>query len=133
MSLIPEIRPVKLFVNVLKVEPLEERLVHQFGPVDLRSSVAPIAGTIHRVFLSFERLVQSDSLADFIQHAASIEKEYPTPLDVGFLDNRRVVVALKKNAAHRSDLGNNIFGEEVIQFKSGEIHFLPWTEAVFQS
>ncbi len=118
--------PVKLFIGVLALEDvrleeqLEERLISEFGPSDHRLSLIPTDGTIHRVFLSFDRLIETGSLPKIRDLSQSIAKEFSAKLDVGLVDNRRV-------AAGTDD------GEDVIQFKDGEIHFFPWTHPGYRS
>ena len=120
-------------LNLFFAVPYSERLVLHFGSVDHHSSLFPFEGKLHRVFLSFERLVNFNLLPAIQANVESIENEFQIALRVGFLDNRRVVLALKQNAAHRFELEKNIFGEEEIQFKNGGADFLPWTQTDFQS
>jgi hypothetical protein len=105
--------PVKLFIGILIVkdvhlkERLEERLTSDFGPSDHRMILVPSNGTIHRVFLSFDRLVETESIPKIKGLCRSAEKEFSAKLIVGFVDNRRVVE------------GEN---EEVLSFKHGGMH-----------
>lgn len=106
--------PVKLFIGILKVkdvhlrERLEERLISAFGPSDHRMILVPSNGSIHRVFLTFDRLIETESLSKIKELCQFVEAEFSAKLLVGFMDNRRVVV------------GEN---EEVISFKDGGMHF----------
>ena len=115
--------PVKLFVGVVPLS--EERLTSEYGPIDHRSSLIPTDGAIHRVFFSFERLVETSQLSNV--------KRFPAAVHIGFVDNRRAVVARTTNDSHRFELGNNVFGEETLQFKNGGVQSLPWTPIDFQS
>ena len=60
--------PVKLFIDVLTVEDvrleerLEERLISEYGPLDHRMILIPSDRTIHRVFFSFDRLIEIGTL-----------------------------------------------------------------------
>jgi hypothetical protein len=116
--------PVKLFIGVLTVEDvnveerLEERLIAEYGPSDHRLSLISSDGTIHRLFLSFELLIETGSLPKTREISQSIEKEFSTKTVVGFVDNRRVTVGM----GLESDAG-----EIVIQFKDGGIQFIPGT------
>ena len=110
--------PVKLFIVILKVkdvhlkERLEERLISDFGPSDHRMILVPSDKTIHRVFLSFDRLIETESLPKVQDLCRSAEKEFSANLVVGFVDNRRVMAA---EAAKTVDF------EERIQFRDGGI------------
>jgi hypothetical protein len=112
--------PVKLFIDVRTVddvrleERLEERLISEYGPSDHRLSLNPSDGTIHRVFLSFDRLIETGSLPKIRELALSSAMEFSAKLVVGFVDNRRVAVG------HVSESD-----AEIIQFKNGGILFLP--------
>lgn len=113
--------PVKLFIGILKVkdvqlrERLEEKLTSDFGPSDHRMILVPSDDTIHRVFLSFDRLIETGNISKIRDLSQSVEKEFSANLVVGYVDNRRVV------AGEAS--GTSKF-EEVIQFKDGGIQFL---------
>jgi hypothetical protein len=112
--------PVKLFIGILKVknvhltEPLEERLTSDFGPSDHRMILVPSDGTIHRVFLSFDRLIETESLPKIRDLTPSIEKEFSAELIVGYVDNRRIVVG------EAAGTGGS---ENGIPFKDGGIQF----------
>ena len=115
------INPVKLFIGTLGLEDvrqderLEERLTSEFGPSDHRLILIPTDGTIHRVLLSFGRLIESESLTQIRGQLQSFEREFSTKFDVGYVDNRRVVMG---EAAGTGAL------EEVIHFKYGGVQFL---------
>jgi hypothetical protein len=114
--------PAKLFIRILKVkdvhlkERLEKKLISDLGPSDHRMILVPSDGTIHSVFLSFDRLIETENVPTIREILQSFEKEYSAKLVVGYVDNRRVVVW---KAADKDD------SEEVIQFKDGGIQFLP--------
>jgi hypothetical protein len=118
------INPVKLFIGIRTVEDvrlmerLEERLNSEYGPSDHRMILAPSETTIHRVFLSFDRLIEAESLPKIRDLCRSVEKEFSAELVAGFVDNRRVVT---EEAA-----GADGF-EERMRFKDGGIQFLPHT------
>jgi len=122
--------PVKLFVGVLALEDagleerLEEKLISEFGPSDHRLSLIPTDGTFHCVFLSFDRLIETGSLPKIRDLSQSIAKEFSVKLETGFVDNRRVAAGTVVGEEE---------GEDVIQFKNGEIHFLPGTHPVYRS
>lgn len=110
--------PVKLFIAVRTVddvrleERLEERLISEYGPSDHRLSLNPSDGTIHRVFLSFDRLIEIGSLPTVRELSQTMESEFSSKMVVGLVDNRRVAVGPD---------------EDMIHFKTGGIHFLAET------
>ena len=110
--------PVKLFIVVQTVEDvrleerLEEKLISEYGPLDHRMILIPSDGTIHRVFLSFDRLIEIGSLPIVREQSKTKGSEFSSKMVVGFVDNRRVAVGLD---------------EDVIHFKNGGIHFLAET------
>jgi hypothetical protein len=122
--------PVKLFIDVRTVddvrleERLEERLISEYGPSDHRLSLNPSDGTIHRVFLSFDRLIETGSLPKIRELALSSAMEFSAKLVVGCVDNRRVGVV--------SAMGMGNF-EDVIQFKDGGVAFFPVTHPDYMS
>ena len=105
-------------------ERLEERLISEFGLSDHRLSLIPTDSTIHCVFLSFDRLIDPGSLPNIRDLSQSIAKEFSAKLDMGFVDNRRVAAGTVVGKEE---------GEDVIQFKDGEIHFFPWTPPAYRS
>jgi hypothetical protein len=110
--------PVKLFIVVQRAEDvrleerLEEKLISEYGPLDHRMILIPSDGTIHRVFLSFDRLIEIGSLPTVRELLQTMEIEFSSKMVVGFVDNRRVAVGPD---------------EDVIHFKNGGIHFLAET------
>lgn len=114
--------PVKLFIDVLTVEDvrleeqLEERLISEYGPPDHRMILIPSDRTIHRVFFSFDRLIEIGAIPKIIEMSQSMEMEFSLKMAVGFLDNRRVAVRYTPE----SDAD-----EDVIHFKNGGILILP--------
>jgi hypothetical protein len=122
--------PAKLFIGILKVkdvhlkERLEEKLSSDLGPSDHRMILVPSDGTIHRVFLSFDRLIETETVPKIREISQSFEKQHSAKLVVGYLDNRRVVAgkAADKDAP-----------KEVIQFKNGGIQFHPEAHPDYRS
>src|SRR5580765_2865853 len=113
------INPVKLFIGTLTVEDvrleerLEARLISEYGPSDHRIILVSSVRTIHRVFLSFDHLIETENFPKIRDLSRSIKKEFPAKLIAGYVDNRRVVV----EAAGKDEL------EEVIHFKDCGIQF----------
>src|SRR5712671_2076275 len=113
--------PVKLFIGVLTAkdvrlaERLEERLISDYGTTAHRMILIPSDGTIHRVFLSFDRLIETGNLPKIRELSQSIDKDFSATVVIGYVDNRQVAVA------EASGIGEY---EKVIEFKDGGIQFL---------
>ena len=157
MGSIRNFNPVKLFVGILVstgdlIADVETRLCSQYGPVDYRSPVLPFTFTdyyreetgddIHRLFLSFERLIEADSLPEIKRRTNTLEADLaagdatvkrPVNLDPGYLENAKVILASTKNFYHRMYLGRGIFGEVTMHFRDGAYEFFPWTYPDYKS
>jgi len=119
-------KPVKLFIAVPALEDardgerLEDRLRSEFGPSDHRLSLVPSDASIHRVLLSFERLIEIDTLPEIRDRIQPVETEFSARLEIGFLDN------------YQAALGA-LSGGRLFQFRSGVIQLLSSTPAEYQS
>jgi len=157
MGSIRNFNPVKLFVGILVstgdlIAEVETRLCSQYGPVDYRSPVLPFTFTdyyreetgddIHRLFLSFERLIEADSLPEIKHHTNALEAEFaagsagvkrPVNLDPGYIEHAKVILASTKNFYHRMYLSGGIFGEVTMHFRNGAYEFFPWTYPDYKS
>jgi hypothetical protein len=116
--------PVKLFIDVLAMEDahleerLEEELFSEYGPSDHRMILVPSDKTIHRVFLSFDRLIEIGNFPRLREQSRSTERKNSSKMVVGFVDNRRVAV---------ESVSGSGGVEDVIQFNNGRMLFLPGT------
>jgi len=157
MGTIRNLVPVKLFIGVLVsdtglIPEVENRLIDSYGPVDHRSPVLQFNFTnyyepemgraVHRVFFSFERLIEADHLCEIKRQTNRIEQEMapllktvkrPVNLDPGYLEQAKIILASTKNFYHRIYLGNGIFGEVTMHFKNKAWQFFPWTYPDYQS
>ena len=130
----------------------EERLVERFGPVDLRSSVFPFAGTdyyekemgpaLKRAFLSFERLVPPDDLSTIKLQTNALEREIGAAaatdarvvnLDPGILTSSALIMATTKNFAHRVPLSGGIYAHLELLFTKTGVKTLDWTYPDFRT
>jgi hypothetical protein len=123
--------PVKLFIDVLAMledvgleERLEEKLFSEYGPSDHRMILIPSDKTIHRVFLSFDRLIEIGSFPQLRKLSHSMEREFSSKIVMGFVDNRRVVVGSASGSGA---------DEDMIQFNNGRITFLPRTDPEYRT
>jgi hypothetical protein len=148
---------VKLFCGLLCGDPglmqrARQLLTRQFGPVDRESDVWPFDQThyyreqggpdLKRWFLSFEKLVRPDALAEIKLRTNRLEQEIaqqtltdvprPVNLDPGYVDLSKLVLATTKDRSHRIYLGQGIHAEVTLQFVSGRWEPQPWTYADYR-
>ena len=152
MGAIHQPEPVKLFVGMLAARSegfatAEEMLVARFGAEDFASPELPFAWTDYykgemgegllRKFVSFERLIVPDAIAD-IKHATNameddLAKRFPggpkrpVNLDPGYLTLSKVVLATTKDYSHRLYLSAGIYAEVTLRFHKGRYDPWEWT------
>lgn len=157
MSLPVPAKPVKLFVALLTndltlfVRSIAE-LQSLYGPVDLESEVFPWDMTTYyrkemgenllRKFVTFERLVAPDTLADIKLATNALEislsgSDNPTAsrrvnLDPGYVDATKLVLASAKDQAHRIYLAHGIYAEVTLLYYHGEFHPFIYTYPDYQ-
>jgi hypothetical protein len=140
--------PWKLVMGILvsgRERPLSlnGRLEGEFGPADYKSPLLPFTFTdyyrsemgdaISRCFISFEKLVLPETLADIKILTNSIENEYLSAsgrqvnLDPGLLSLSRFILATTKDNSHRIPLQKGIYAELTLQFVKKDFQTLPWT------
>lgn len=140
--------PEKLVIPVLttrinRVPELKEALELRFGPVDYQSAELPFEYTkyyipemgdnIKRLFFSFEKLVDPQTLAEIKIETNSLEDllaedgKRKINLDPGLLALSRFVLATTKENAHRIPLSKGIYAEITLLYSGGDFHALPWT------
>jgi hypothetical protein len=152
MGRIREVEPVKLFVGMLSAYPgalaeAEAALAEALGPVDLRSDLFAHAFTEYyrdemgqplvRLFVSFERLIAPDRLADLKRLTNQIEDRMaesghwpvlrPMNLDPGYIAPSKLVLASTKDFSHRIHLQEGIYAEVTLRYVHGEWKTLEWT------
>ena len=142
---------VKLFVGILISVPellpqVEQRLVAQFGEIDLRGGPYPFDSThyydsemgnsIQRFFFAFSDLIQPARLADIKVASNEIESAVaqavttvrrPVNLDPGYMEQAKLVLASTKNFYHRILLAKGIYAEVTQHFENGTWQNFPWT------
>jgi hypothetical protein len=149
--------PVKLFVGVLTSIPdlaaqAEERLVSQFGPVDVRSDSfrfdltsyydEEMGNPIRRCFFSFSELIQGSAISEIKVKTNDLESVFasavpsvkrPVNLDPGYVEQSKVVLASTKNFFHRILVSGGIYAEVTLHYQDGQWHSFPWTFPDFKS
>jgi hypothetical protein len=140
--------PVKLIASVFtaRMELMEEaevRLSQEFGRIDYESQLLPFDHTnyyapefgenLKRRFVSFEELVQPGRLAEIKLLTNALEVEWAVEgkrlvnIDPGYVSHSKLVLATTKNHAHRIYLGQGIYAEVTLHFRSGTFRAWPWT------
>lgn len=146
----PEIpRPGKLFLSILssKWDTFQDEvrlcLSKKFGRVDFESPLIPLTETdyynrelgtpIYRGILTFEPLVELNSLPEIKLDTNRIESEYSRDgqrlfnLDPGLLTLERLVLGTGKNFTHRIYLDRGIWADLTLVYTRGDWVDLPWT------
>ena len=154
MGLVQNFPSEKLIIGMLSSRPqLTERVIDRlsgcFGKPDYISPVLNFTftdyyndemdGLITRLFLSFESLVDPETLADIKLLTNDIESEYAEAgnrrvnLDPGLLSLSRLILATTKDNAHRIPLSKGIYGELTLLFRKKGFLPLEWTYPDFRS
>jgi len=147
-----EPRPVKLFIALLAAHddlfpPVERDLGNLFGAIDAASAIlawsvsdyyeSEMGRGLRRRFISFERLISPESLAEIKHKTRDVEERYlraegagrrrSVNIDPGYVDGGKVVLASTKGAGHRMYLRAGIYGETTLLFYDGSFHPFPYT------
>lgn len=140
---------VKFFSGIIIAENTDINKVYSllentFGNIDLKSEIIPFNFTdyyekemgrnLRRQWVSFEKLIPTESLADIKLAAINIEKELKRTdgtrtvnLDPGYITLYNLILASTKNYSHRIYIGKNIYAEITLIYKSHTFHPLEWT------
>lgn len=143
--------PVKLIIGVISSSEgvlikAKQRLKKKFGPLDFESPLMPFDCTKYyeqemgpnllRQFLSFQRLIQPEKLAEIklytnrLERALTSRQKGPTRainLDPGYIEASKLVLATCKNYSHRIYLNRGIFAEVTLHFHDGTFKPYSWT------
>ena len=141
--------PVKLIIGMIArdtalFEKIQDILTRKFGKVDASSPVFEFNLTdyyhrefgtdLKRRFLSYERLVNPDSLAEIKQKTNSLEKRFLKKtgerrinLDPGYVTLSKLVLASTKNYSHRIYAAKGIFQEITLYFQNNTFQPGRWT------
>ena len=144
--------PEKLIIGILATEKqlpdsLIRRVVDDFGSIERVDGPYPFNYTtyyndemgegIQKYFLTFDRLVSPDRLADIKEQTNLIEEEWSSGnkrsvnLDPGILSETRFILATTKDRGHRVPLKNGMYAEVTLIYMHKEFQTLPWTYADF--
>lgn len=144
---IPE--PVKLVISVFSqteelIEAVIKRLSKRFGAVDFISEILPFDFTSYygkemgegliRRFLSFDKLVQPDSLPRIKLYTNKVEDYFVCDqggrrvnIDPGYISLSHLILASGKGFAHRPYLRDGIYADLTLIYKDKRFHTLDWT------
>lgn len=127
------------------------RLEQEFGAVVLASAPRPwtesdyyapqMGAGLLRQFLGFEKAVSVDRLASLKRAAIALEPAVvagapvprPVNIDPGLVDANNLTLASTKRAGHRVWIGDGIWAEITLLFRSGTWQPLPWTYPDFRA
>ena len=150
----PKVKPVKLICAALYSQSADldkaiADLENQFGTIDHRSPVYDFTFTdyyddemgydLKKQFLSFEKPVMPDQLADIKNSTNKIEAKYSADrkrtvnLDPGYLEESKLILASTKNFSHRIYLKDGIWAELTLSYASGKFVTHPWTYPDYQT
>jgi len=147
-----EPKPVKLFIALLAAHDelfsqVENDLSALFGPIDSAGAIlswtvsdyyeSEMGAGLRRRFISFDRLISPEALADIKHKTHNVEDSYPRAdgtgrrrrvnIDPGYIDAGKVVLASAKGATHRVYLHSGIYGEMTLLYYDGSFRPFPYT------
>lgn len=132
---------------------LFHRLQQEFGPIDYYSETLPFDFTsyyapemgdpLQRQFVSFQKLIRPDELADIKIGTNAIENELARDekaelkrninIDPGYMNPSTFILASTKNYSHRIYLRDGIYAEIELIYEKKMFHPVPWTYPDYQS
>ncbi|MDY6863642.1 MAG: DUF4416 family protein [Thermodesulfobacteriota bacterium] len=147
--------PVKLIASLLytgsgSIEKIMDDLDYSFGQVDFISEPLDFSHTnyysnemgsnLKRKILSFEKLIDPDTLPEFKIFTNGLEQKYlstlvdrPINIDPGYLNFHHLILATTKSYAHRPYLTKGIYADLTLIFRAKTFHPLDWTYPDYSS
>ena len=140
--------PVKLIMGFIfndtgVFEKVKMILAKKFGAIDFESNVLPFTYTeyykeelgdhLKRKFISFEKLILPELLADIKLLTNNLEKRFSTEnkrqinIDPGYISLSQLVLATTKDYMHRIYLDKGIYAEVTLFYQNKKFNFWPWT------
>jgi hypothetical protein len=123
--------------NVLKM--LDDKFGKRectYGPIPFSWSEyysSEMGGDLHKVYISYENLVDRAELPSIKLFTNNIEGELAennkrkVNIDPGYISRDKVVLATTKDFYHRLYLSDGIYGEVTLHYKRGQYRFFSWT------
>ncbi len=133
-----------LFSDTSVLQHALDRLESRFGPAEVKSRIwefdhtryyEPEMGSgLKRMFVTFEKRIAQESLAEIKLACREIEKEFADRdqrrrinIDPGLLTPERIVLSSCKNFTHRIYIGKGVFAEITLVAKRKGFKPLEWT------
>ncbi|EFQ23770.1 DUF4416 family protein [Aminomonas paucivorans] len=114
--------------------PQEEAGPFPFPWTDYYGEIAP---RLERRFWAFPGLRPQEHLADWKLQAQALERESGNPrrinVDPGYLEGAKLLLASRKNHAHRIYLRDGIYGEVTLTCRGGRFTPFPYTFPDYRS
>ncbi|NIZ19731.1 DUF4416 family protein [Entomospira culicis] len=154
MGNITPFAPEKLMMGLLfrdkeQAEDAKKTIVQTWGELDFVSDTytfsdhspyydKEMGGTVFRQFISVERLIDPQALAEIKIKTNAIEATFmhagyrPINLDPGLINTGRLILATTKSVAHRFALQSGIYGELTLFYSQKRWQILPWTYPDFR-
>jgi len=150
----PEVKPVKLicaamFSPAADIDSAITDLERLFGKINHKSPIYEFNFTdyyndemgagLKKQYLSFDKLIMPDQLADIKNSTNRIEADYSkngnrtVNLDPGYLEESKLVLASTKNYSHRIYLKDSIWAELTLSYANGKFVTHPWTYPDYQT
>jgi hypothetical protein len=139
---------VKLFCGIISAdEKITEKafakLKNRLGEIDIIGDItdfnftsyynAEMGDALKRFWISFEKLVFADELADIKVFTNSVEDTFAVDgkrrinIDPGYLNPANVILASTKDFSHRIYLSKGIYAEVTLIYKKEDFIKLPWS------
>lgn len=149
-----EAAPVKLISGILYSDEacLNQaflKLEEKFGLIDYRSPlfpfdvsdyyVAEMGSPIFRMFVSFQKLIAPDEIAQIkldancIEDQLAIRTHRKVNLDPGYMDYDKVVLASAKYNGQKIYLSDGIWADLTLRYTQGRFEPYPWSFPDFKS
>jgi hypothetical protein len=148
MGIIHASKKVKLFCGIISSnEEIKQKyfamLEEKFDKIDLISGVVPfdfssyynpeMGDNLKRFWISFEKLIYSQGLAEIKVFTNSIESNFAVNgkrqvnIDPGYITPANLILATTKDYSHRIYLDKGIYGEVAMIYKENGYKKLPWS------
>lgn len=154
MGQISALRPSKLIIGLIYRDILIKDktvfvLKKRFGKIDFQGPeldfnytdyyFPELGAPLKRAFISFQKLLSEEKLADIKVYTNSLEKKISAKgkrrinIDPGFLSLGKLILATTKDQCHRVYLSKGIFAEVTLFYKQKTFNPRPWTYLDYQS
>ncbi len=156
MGEIKEVKEEKLVMGFIYKEDdiylkAKEKLIEKFGNIDFESNKISFIHTDYynkeigenllKKFISFEKFVLPDILADIKLFTNDVEKQFlyegtnkrKINIDPGLLSLSKFILATTKNYDHRIYIGKGIYAEVTLKYTQKDFKEFEWTYPDFRT